>query len=34
MRAVAHELSDMWVLAIRSVKRIPRQPDLLVGFTV
>jgi len=24
----------MWVLAIRSVKRIPRQPDLLVGFTV
>lgn len=34
MRTVAHELSDMWVLAIRSVKRIPRQPDLLVGFTV
>jgi ABC transporter DrrB family efflux protein len=27
-------LSDMWVLAIRSVKRIPRQPDLLVGFTI
>ena len=34
MRALAIELSDMWVLAIRSVKRIPRQPDLLVGFTV
>jgi len=34
VRAVANELSDMWVLAIRSVKRIPRQPDLLVGFTV
>ena len=34
MSAVANELSDMWVLAVRSVKRIPRQPDLLVGFTV
>ena len=34
MRMVAYELSDMWVLATRSVKRIPRQPDLLVGFTV
>ena len=34
MSAVVNELSDMWVLAIRSVKRIPRQPDLLVGFTV
>ncbi len=34
MSAVATELSDMWVLATRSVKRIPRQPDLLVGFTV
>ena len=34
MNAVATELSDMWVLATRSVKRIPRQPDLLVGFTV
>src|SRR5262249_11274629 len=33
-RAVANEPSAMWVLAIRSVKRIPRQPDLLVGFTV
>jgi ABC-2 type transport system permease protein/oleandomycin transport system permease protein len=32
--AVARELSDMWVLAVRSVKRIPRQPDLLVGFTI
>jgi ABC transporter DrrB family efflux protein len=32
--AIARELSDMWVLAVRSLKRIPRQPDLLVGFTV
>ena len=24
----------MWVLAMRSAKRIPRQPDLLIGFTV
>jgi ABC-2 type transport system permease protein len=31
---VARELSDMWVLAARSVKRIVRQPDLLVGYTV
>ena len=28
MSAVAQELSDMWVLASRSVKRIARQPDL------
>ena len=34
MRAIALELSDMWVLAVRSAKRIPRQPDLLIGFTV
>ena len=34
MRAVALELSDMWVLAVRSAKRLPRQPDLLIGFTV
>jgi ABC transporter DrrB family efflux protein len=34
MSALAHELSDMWVLAGRSVKRIARQPDLLVGYTV
>ncbi len=34
MRAVALEVSDMWVLAVRSAKRIPRQPDLLIGFTV
>jgi ABC transporter DrrB family efflux protein len=34
MRAVALELSDMLVLAKRSVLRIRRQPDLLVGFTV
>jgi ABC-2 type transport system permease protein/oleandomycin transport system permease protein len=34
MSAVAHELSDTWVLASRSVKRIARQPDLAVGFTV
>ena len=34
MSALAIELSDMWVLAKRSVKRIPRQRDLLLGFTV
>ena len=34
MSAVATELSDVWVLASRSVKRIARQPDLAVGFTV
>ena len=34
MKAIAYELSDMWVLAVRSAKRIPRQPDLLIGFTV
>ena len=34
MNTIANELSDMWVLAVRSAKRIPRQPDLLIGFTV
>ena len=34
MGTFAHELSDMWVLAVRNAKRIPRQPDLLIGFTV
>ncbi|HEY5693261.1 MAG TPA: ABC transporter permease [Gaiellaceae bacterium] len=34
MSPAARELSDMWVLASRSVKRIARQPDLLVGYTV
>jgi ABC-2 type transport system permease protein/oleandomycin transport system permease protein len=34
MSAVAYELSDMWVLAKRSLLRIRRQPDLLIGFTV
>jgi ABC-2 type transport system permease protein/oleandomycin transport system permease protein len=34
MSSVNHELSDMLVLAKRSVLRIPRQPDLLVGFTI
>jgi ABC transporter DrrB family efflux protein len=34
VKAVALELSDMLVLAKRSVLRIRRQPDLLVGFTV
>ncbi len=30
----AETLSDTLVLAKRSLLRIPRQPDLLVGFTV
>jgi ABC transporter DrrB family efflux protein len=34
VKALAIELQDMWVLAVRSAKRIPRQPDLLVGFTI
>jgi ABC transporter DrrB family efflux protein len=34
MSAIAYEISDMLVLAKRSVLRIRRQPDLLVGFTV
>ena len=34
MTSVNHEISDMLVLAKRSVLRIPRQPDLLVGFTI
>jgi ABC-2 type transport system permease protein len=32
--AFAHAVSDTLVLARRSLLRIPRQPDLLVGFTV
>jgi ABC transporter DrrB family efflux protein len=34
VRAVAHAASDTLVLARRSLLRIPRQPDLLLGFTV
>jgi ABC-2 type transport system permease protein/oleandomycin transport system permease protein len=34
VRGVAYALSDTVVLARRSLLRIPRQPDLLVGFTV
>jgi ABC transporter DrrB family efflux protein len=32
--AAGSEFSDTWILASRSVKRIARQPDLAVGFTV
>jgi ABC transporter DrrB family efflux protein len=32
--ALSYALSDTVVLAKRSLKRIPRQPDLLVGFTI
>ncbi|MBM3679581.1 MAG: ABC transporter permease [Actinobacteria bacterium] len=31
---VAHALSDTLVVARRSLLRIPRQPDLLLGFTI
>jgi hypothetical protein len=34
MRALRYALSDTLVLAKRSLLRIPRQPDLLLGFTV
>jgi ABC transporter DrrB family efflux protein len=29
-----HALSDTWVLAIRALRRIPRNPDLLTAYTV
>jgi ABC transporter DrrB family efflux protein len=32
--AFQYAVSDTFVLAKRSLKRIPRQPDLLIGFTV
>jgi ABC transporter DrrB family efflux protein len=34
MTALANAASDTFVLAKRSLKRIPRQPDLLISFTV
>ena len=34
MTAVQYAFADTFVLAKRSLKRIPRQPDLLVGFTI
>ena len=34
MTALSYGISDTLVLAKRSLLRIPRQPDLLVGFTV
>jgi ABC transporter DrrB family efflux protein len=34
MTAFANAASDTYVLAKRSFLRIPRQPDLLIGFTV
>ena len=34
MTAFRYAVSDTLVLAKRSFLRIPRQPDLLVGFTV
>ena len=34
MTSIAYGISDTLVLAKRSILRIPRQPDLLIGFTV
>src|SRR5829696_4774533 len=34
MTAFQYAIGDTLVLAKRSLKRIPRQPDLLVGFTI
>jgi ABC transporter DrrB family efflux protein len=34
VRTLEHSLSDTVVLAKRSLLRIPRQPDLLLGFTI
>ena len=34
MSTIAYAVSDTFVIAKRSLLRIPRQPDLLVGFTI
>jgi ABC transporter DrrB family efflux protein len=34
MSGLQYAIADTFVLAQRSLKRIPRQPDLLVGFTI
>ena len=34
MIGLSNAVSDTLVLAVRSLKRIPRQPDLLIGFTI
>src|ERR687889_2599822 len=34
MSALAMSASDTWVLARRNLKRIPRQPDLLIAYTI
>ena len=34
MTAIQYAVSDTFELAKRSLKRIPRQPDLLLGFTI
>jgi ABC transporter DrrB family efflux protein len=34
MSALATGISDTWVLAVRNLRRIPRQPDLLTAFTI
>jgi ABC-2 type transport system permease protein/oleandomycin transport system permease protein len=34
MSSLAYAVSDTLVIAKRSILRIPRQPDLLVGFTI
>jgi ABC-2 type transport system permease protein/oleandomycin transport system permease protein len=34
MSSLAYAMSDTLVLAKRSILRIPRQPDLLVGYTI
>ena len=34
MSSLALTVSDTWVLARRNLKRIPRQPDLLIAYTI
>ena len=34
MSAIGYAISDTAVLAVRNLKRIPRAPDLLIGFTL
>ena len=34
MSSLAYAISDTAVLAKRNLKRIPRQPDLLIAYTI
>jgi hypothetical protein len=34
MSSLAYAISDTAVLAKRNLKRVPRQPDLLIAYTI